>query len=570
MKLSALLAAGVLVPLCGTGDASFAAELSASSRITSVTVYADRALVVRTVKVSVEPGEHAILVPGLPPSLAEDSVMASIRSGPAKLMGLEVRKKFGSEARDAWIRQLEREIEQLEDKIKEIGARIEADKKAMDFADRLQLLKAEQPAKEFGTRPFSPSDWDAAVKYLAGLRISRMTAIIAAERDRGAVSRLLDAKRRDYAQQTADRGTDSLVVALLVVAREGGELTGELKYLVNGARWSPLYDARGDAGNKLVDLTYAAEVIQGTGESWDDVDLLLSTARPSLGAQVPGLQAVYLNTRNLGIPQAERVGVRLSREGLPTASAATAMSTADRPLPSGVPASPSAGWETTAVETAPAGVSAVYHIPRRQTVVSGAVPRRVTVAIEKLPAGLVYTAVPKLQPYVYLEAVCRNMTAGHFLGGPVNIFLGGDFLGASRLETVAPGQEFRLSMGVDERMKIKREKILEKSRESFSGRKIVLTQGFRITLENYTGSLQTVTVVDQVPVSQDASIEVKNLRADPEVTEMLGERGELRWKVDIATAGKKIIEFSYVVVFPEAFSAQPGALDAVRRSAATY
>ena len=59
-----------------------------------------------------------------------------------------------------------------------------------------------------------------------------------------------------------------------------------LTYMVekSKASWQPSYDIRISSEKRTMLVTYYAEVKQNSGESWDDVDLLLSTANPSVGS----------------------------------------------------------------------------------------------------------------------------------------------------------------------------------------------------------------------------------------------------------------------------------------------
>jgi uncharacterized protein (TIGR02231 family) len=244
------------------------------------------------------------------------------------------------------------------------------------------------------------------------------------------------------------------------------------------------------------------------------------------------------------------------------APAAMSMESEEAPSPP-----PQGGWDTSDIDTS--GVSAVYKLPHRQTIPSGDQPRRVTIEVDKLPAALAYETTPKLSPLAYLRAKCTNSTAAPLLAGSVNAFLMGDFLGQSRIETTPQGSELPLQMGADERIKVKRERIVDKAHESWWGKKLVIAQAYRLTVENFTGAPQTVTVIDQVPVSQDASIEVRAFKAEPAPTETHDEKGELRWKLDLKAGEKGTIEFSYEIVFPEALSNSPGGRDVIRRYQAT-
>ncbi len=557
----------MLLPYVVSPKPAAAADLTAPGKVTAVTVYADRAMVIRTVKIQLTAGEHALTVPGLPAGLAEDSLSAGVVTGPARLLGLDLRRQFASETMGQQSRNLEKEIQKLEDKIREITAKIEADKKAIEFADRLAQLKAEQPGKEFGSKPFNTVEWDAAVKFLTKTRVERNTSILGLEREKQETERQAQAKRSELNQLRSDnRETRSAV--LLLAAKEGGEATLEVKYMTPGATWAPLYEARGDSAKKEVELTYAAQVIQQTGEDWNDVDLMLSTARPALGAQMPELTPAYLSAASI-MPQQSygtAASVRRNRKGQSAPAAAPAMremsSEAGGDFPAPEPP-PAAGWETSSVESS--GVSAVYKIPRSQDVPSGDLPKRVAISVDKLPAVLSYETVPKLDARAFVRAKVKNSTNAAYLPGPLNVFLGGDFLGKSIMEPAAPGQEFTLSLGADDRIKIKRERIHEKTKDAFFSKKIILSNAFRITVENFTGARQTITVIDQIPVSQDASIEVREFEAKPAPAEKSEEKGELRWKLDLDHGRKQAIEFSYEIVFPEAVSIRPGARESAKR-----
>jgi uncharacterized protein (TIGR02231 family) len=214
------------------------------------------------------------------------------------------------------------------------------------------------------------------------------------------------------------------------------------------------------------------------------------------------------------------------------------------------------GWETAALENR--GTSAIYKVSRPQTIPSGERPQRVTVSVDKFKADLVYVTRPKLSPFAYLKALTRNMTENQLLRGTINVFLRGDFIGQSLMEPVAPKQEFPVYLGIDERIKVKREPLVDKTRETSWGKKLVLALSYRITVENYTGAPQTVFVYDQIPVSQDSSIEVRNFKSEVKPSQIKQEKGEIQWKLEMKPGEKNIIEFGLEVVFPEEIVSQPG------------
>lgn len=65
----------------------------------------------------------------------------------------------------------------------------------------------------------------------------------------------------------------------------------ELTYQAYNASWTPSYDIRVSTAGKepLLKLLYYGNIRQSTGEDWTDVNLILSTAQPRAGGQLPSI-----------------------------------------------------------------------------------------------------------------------------------------------------------------------------------------------------------------------------------------------------------------------------------------
>jgi len=87
-----------------------------------------------------------------------------------------------------------------------------------------------------------------------------------------------------------DINADAATSAMLLVS-----------YTVRGARWSPIYDARLDTGGRdrkpSIDLVRRAEIVQATGEDWNDAELAVSTARTAKGGSAPELRPLIVRYR---------------------------------------------------------------------------------------------------------------------------------------------------------------------------------------------------------------------------------------------------------------------------------
>jgi hypothetical protein len=79
-----------------------------------------------------------------------------------------------------------------------------------------------------------------------------------------------------------------------------GTLRFDISYIVSNAGWKPEYTTRYLERDGMIELTYNARIQQSTGEDWDDVSVLLSTAKPHIGAAPPDLSPHYLLLGTMG------------------------------------------------------------------------------------------------------------------------------------------------------------------------------------------------------------------------------------------------------------------------------
>ncbi|MCL9808363.1 DUF4139 domain-containing protein [Flavobacterium luminosum] len=71
-----------------------------------------------------------------------------------------------------------------------------------------------------------------------------------------------------------------------------------IKYNVSNAGWVPSYEIKAKNTQDALQFAYKAQVYQTTGENWNDVKLILSTANPTNSNEKPTLESHYLNFVN--------------------------------------------------------------------------------------------------------------------------------------------------------------------------------------------------------------------------------------------------------------------------------
>jgi uncharacterized protein (TIGR02231 family) len=193
------------------------------------------------------------------------------------------------------------------------------------------------------------------------------------------------------------------------------------------------------------------------------------------------------------------------------------------------------------------GTTAVtYRPPRPVAVPSGASGHRTTLAQLDLTASLGYVTAPVLAEEAYLRATVVNTSEHALRPGRASVFHDAEFVGTTVLEPWAPGEELELALGVDDRIRVERELVRRTaSKATLSGQKRREAE-YRISIGNHGPRAAVVTVLDQVPVSRDDAITVRDVKTSPEPVET-SELGEFTWNLKLAPGETKAVTLAYRV-----------------------
>lgn len=530
--------------LATTALPAWADTISATSRITAVTVYPDGAKLTREVTFTAPSvGSHDLLVTDLP----YDSDAGMIRLAAAE--GLQV----GAFAlRDDRLPPRE---DPLTDDQKTAKAAVEAAQAAADQAQlALEAITAKVEAAEAQVRflsSFTGALPDGAtpetIKAMAGMigteTLAARQAALAAKAEllpaQKAVTEAQEALAKAQAAFDALPAADTEYTALqaAVTATAAGEQTLTITQYVGNASWQPVYDLNltRQGGDKLI-LGRAALVTQYTGEDWDGVALTLSSSRPAeqaapsqlwpqLMAISPEMDAEDLARKNFGTSEA-------LYETAPAAEPITA------PITAGM------AYE---------GDTVVYNYPEPVTVATGA--ENLRLALDSLDFAPVVeaVAVPRLDKTAFVMASFTNASEEPLLPGQAMLFREGVLVGSTWLDVIAPGVETDVGFGAIETLTVKRE--MPKRAEGETG--VFTTANARtesavITVENTGPDAWPVRILDQVPYSEQDELEIEVTASPaPTETDVEGQRGILAWEFDLSAGARQTITLEHEITWPE-------------------
>jgi uncharacterized protein (TIGR02231 family) len=197
---------------------------------------------------------------------------------------------------------------------------------------------------------------------------------------------------------------------------------------------------------------------------------------------------------------------------------------------------------------------AIYAIAGRVTVPATGEAKRVQIDEAQLDPALTVRTVPKRDQKAYLYAKVTVARGTPILPGQVSLFRDSTFVGSGRLPLLAPGEEHELGFGVDDAVRVRHAIAEEKRAETgiITSSKTD-TRSYRITVKNLHERTIPVTVIDQIPVSQNSDIKIELLgKTAPTKRDMEDKRGLLAWEMELKPDEEKAVEFGYRVTWPAA------------------
>jgi uncharacterized protein (TIGR02231 family) len=545
--LTPLLVAATLLSICPLTARANPADASISSRVVKATVYTDRAMVTREGKADVTPGVRQITIGGLPPILQDQSVRVSASgNAQAKILEVRVDQVFLDTVSAARIKPLLQTRKSLNDEIRVLNDRLAVLTHQRDFLNKITIASQESIARELRTQKPSADDWGK----LLGFFDAEFSKLDAESRQidgkRTALQEKLEAVEKELASAGGNPEKIEKLITVVFDVQRGGSLAMEASYLISQAGWTPAYDIRVSSADTMVELTYAAFVRQNTGEDWRDIQMTLSTAQPALGGTPPELQPWYVSVAPQIRGGRAEGGMAILDESAPGGGAK--MLRKDRPVPASVAASAPVAFQTADVKESL--TSASFPITGETTVPADNADHRVTVMIAPLGGTFSHSASPKLQAEAFFKAALRNSTDYPLLPGPMSVYVDNGFVSISRLPAVMPGEKFDAFLGADNGVHIERKLLNRVTDISGLFSKTRKTRyEILIIAENRKKTPQTLSLRENVPVSQDERVKVEIVLPHPDEASP-DANGILTWQIHLAPGEKREFRVQYSIEAP--------------------
>lgn len=284
-------------------------------------------------------------------------------------------------------------------------------------------------------------------------------------------------------------------------------------------------------------MEYGAQIYQQTGEDWNDVTLVLSTARPSRASNPPSMSPVFVD---IYAPPAPR------RKG----SRSTGQIESDSMTYGGMIAD-----AASQAKVRGGGSSVTFTLPRKITIETNSkAAQRTRIADFDTDVEFVHVAMPVLTDEIYLRGRFRNTSDYQLLPGEAGIFMDGDYVGMAQIGSSAPGSELEMYFGVDPAMSATRTMLTKNTGETgVFGSWLKTSYEFVLKIENGTDREARIELWDRRPISRSDEIQVavENLSIPLSTNRNYVQddlpQGLMRWDLEVpaGSVGKKSFVVSY-------------------------
>lgn len=170
-----------------------------------------------------------------------------------------------------------------------------------------------------------------------------------------------------------------------------------------------------------------------------------------------------------------------------------------------------------------------------------------------------YVVVPRESTDVFRVAELENPIGSPILDGPIDVYLGKDFLLTSDASFTPPGGTLRLGLGVEQAVKVSRNTSFREETSGLMRGSLALKHEIRIEVQNHTGRTIDCEVRERVPArpegNDDIDITVEDAKPswesyEPDLAESPAEahlEGGYRWRVEVPSGAKKPLKAEYTV-----------------------
>ncbi len=477
----------------------------------------------KTKKIAIPKGNSGLLVVQISKQVNENSIRINTSNPNVSIQSISFEKNYINETEGG------------SPQYKELKEKLDAEKNKLDTmiskrkGEEGVLALLEENRKLGGSTGVSPDKISNMIAYYREQYINIAAHIEALRKSEDQQADRVQ-KLQKQLDQLGESTQETGQLFIKLHATQATHADFDIYYFTNQVSWNPFYEIQVNSLNQPLILAYKANVSQQTGIDWQQVHLKFSSGNPNQNNNVPVLTPWRLSFLDHGVRS-------LSARSAPKMMLNTAK-LADK----------AEAEEEVFVEENQLNNSFVVADP--YDVFSGGQAQAVELKEYQLPTEYTYFTAPKLDETAFLIGKITDWEQYNLLPGNANLLIDNNYAGTSYINPNSTEDTLTLSLGRDDRIYTKYEKVEEEgSKTTFLGKTKKRGYSYEITVKNTRNETTEMEVVEQFPLSTEKDIVVKLINTSG--AEVNNEKGELHWKISLEPGEAKVLKISYSISFPK-------------------
>jgi hypothetical protein len=267
-----------------------AKDISLKSTVSKVTVFSDRALITRSARETVPAGIQTILVPHLPTALMDQSLRVSgVSDRAAKITDVKIEQVFLDTIPESRKSDLYKRLNALRLEKNALERKNLLLKSQSEAVDALQENYTKSLNNPNPNHKAATEEWEKLLQFVERKKTDFADKMESLRIEIEVKQEKIQVLEQEIRNTTGGSGKAEKQVSVTLNVTEGGPIDFEVSYIISGVSWSPSYEARVTSTEKALQLFYYGMVQQTSGENWNNIDLILSTAQPAISSQIPSI-----------------------------------------------------------------------------------------------------------------------------------------------------------------------------------------------------------------------------------------------------------------------------------------
>ena len=480
-----------------------------NSIVKQLSIYRQSCFVKREGSIKLQKGKQNIILDTLPNTIDKTTLTVSLQEG---VSGSNVQVELlDKDKQEEITKDVQSKITKIENKINIKNNQIELWNKNSDFSNH---------------NSFDISQMSSFIENLPNKLETIYEEIEVLNKEKAELLKQLTEKQKL---------ANAYQIRIDIEANQDQECIYEIKYKDDNAYWYPRYEIHTSDDDQL-SILMKAGIVQNTDEDLKDIKIRLLSGNPSLNSDIPVL---YPKKLDFFKPR-----VFMNMAGAAKASMMQ-MDTAMEVLDEEVSMSKVAN---VVAQTKMDDTMMEYELDGTWNIDSNKELNALLQEI-KVPCKYHVIAIPKLDDNAYLAAEVNINDIENILNTNATVYHKGSYVGDIYLNPDYNQEKYDISLGKDESIKVKRTQ-----KKKYTSNVLLKNQKktefeYEISVNSSKNDKCLVTLIDQVPLSQDKSIVVDidnisnaNLNQDT---------GKLTWDFELDPKQNKVFNIAYSISWPK-------------------